>query len=158
MKIFFSLSICIGNFFFCFRIFYHLCKLHYWELVYGKNYLNLTKIFLLRLFKMVTNQSAPGLDKGLLSNIWWLRCANHVKFTECVMFIKKHFLVKKKKFTNGLNLCVSLPAWVEKTVDGLETCWLSGKEKVLGIAYNKEGHADSILNSSLLITLKKVQL
>ena len=40
-------------------------------------------------------------------NFWWLRCANYVKFTEeCVMYIEKHVLVKKKKnfFTNWQNI------------------------------------------------------
>ena len=36
------------------------------ELAYSKNYLHLAKIFLLRLFKMTANQSAPGLNRG-----WW---------------------------------------------------------------------------------------
>ena len=35
-------------------------------------------------------QSAPGLNKGLSSNFWWLRTVNHVKFTEeCVMCMEK---------------------------------------------------------------------
>ena len=31
---------------------------------------------------MAGNQSAPGLNRGLSSNFWWLKSANHVKFTE----------------------------------------------------------------------------
>ena len=31
------------------------------------------------------------------------------------------------------------------TVHGVETHWLSGKEKVLGTEVSKEGHADSVL-------------
>ena len=34
-------------------------------------------------------------------------------------------------------------AQVEKTVDGVETHWLSGKETVPGATFCKEGHADS---------------
>ena len=48
-------------------------------------------------------------------------------------------------FTNGLNLSLPLRSWVEKTVNGVETHWLSCEEKVLGAAINKEGHADSVL-------------
>ena len=36
-------------------------------------------------------------------------------------------------FTNGLNLGLPLQAWV------------SGKEKVPGAAFNKEGHTDNLL-------------
>ena len=41
--------------------------------------------YFLRLFKMAANQSAPGLNRGLSSNIWCLRSPNYEKFTEeCV--------------------------------------------------------------------------
>ena len=52
------------------------------ELVYRKTYLNLTKIFALRLFKIAANQGAQGLKRGLLSKLWWQRSVNHVKFTK----------------------------------------------------------------------------
>ena len=72
-----------------------MCKLHYFELVYGKNYSNLWKIFILRLFKMKANQSSPGLNKGLSSIFWWLRNTNHEKFiVEYVMYSEKNDLVK----------------------------------------------------------------
>ena len=29
-----------------------------------------------------TKQNAPGLNRGLLYNLWWLKSANHVKFTK----------------------------------------------------------------------------
>ena len=87
---------------------------------------------------------------------------NIVQFTEeCVMYMKKHVLVKKL-FTNGLTIGFPLGTWVKKTVHGVETNWLSSKEKVLDKAVNKEGYADSFSgawnDSSLLISLKKVQL
>ena len=54
---------------------------------------------------------------NLLSNFWWLKSANNVKFTEkCVMFIEKH--VQFLKFS---------------------------KEKVKGTMVNKENHADFVL-------------
>ena len=44
------------------------------------------------------------VNRGLILNFWWLRSANHVKFTEeHVMSTEKHVLVKKV-FTNGLNM------------------------------------------------------
>ena len=66
------------------------------ELSYCKNYLNLSKILFLKLFKLVANQSAPSLNRGLSSKFRWLRNANHVKFTEeCVISMEKHVLGKK---------------------------------------------------------------
>ena len=39
---------------------------------------------------MVANQSVPGLNRGLSSDFWRLRRANHVKFTEeCVICMEK---------------------------------------------------------------------
>ena len=114
------------------------------ELVYCKNYFNLTKIFDLRLFKMTENQSFPGLNKGLSLNFWCLWSFNYVEFTkECVMCMEEHILIKRV-LMNGLNMGLPLWSWVEKIVHGLETHWLSGKEKVPSIT-SKEGHSDSLL-------------
>ena len=52
---------------------------------------------------MVVKQRATGFDRGLSSKFWWLKSANHVKFTEeCVMHMEKDVLIIKM-FTNGLN-------------------------------------------------------
>ena len=77
---------------FFFQIFFHKCKLCiFWELVYTKNYCNPT-----RLFVLVANQYAPGLNRGLSSNIWLLRSAKNVKFTEkSVKCMEKHVFVEK---------------------------------------------------------------
>ena len=95
---------------------------------------------------MVANQkSVPGLNRVLSSNFWWLKSENYVKSTEeCVNCTKKHILVKKM-FTKSLNTGLPWWAWVEKIVSGVETHWLSCKEKVLGTAVGKESHADSCL-------------
>ena len=55
-----------------------------------------------------------------------------------------------KKFTNKLNIDLTRRDWVEKKC----------KENVLGTAFNKEGHVDSLLGHdlSLFISLKKVQV
>ena len=95
------------------------------ELVYHKKYFNLTKLFVLRLVKMAANQSGSGLNRNLSSNLWWLRNANHVRFTEeSMMCVVKHVLVKKC-------LQMGLPLWagVENAAYGLEALWLSSKEK-----------------------------
>ena len=42
---------------------------------------------------------------------------------------------------------------VEETVYEVETRWLSGKEKVLGAAVRKEGHANSLLGHKRSITI-----
>ena len=82
------------------------------------------------------------LNRGLLSNIWWLRSAKLVKFTEkCVMGIEKHVLVKKI-FSKELNISLPLWVWVKKTVDGMEMNWLSGKEKDPCATGSKEDDAD----------------
>ena len=58
----------------------------------------------------------------------------------CVMCTEKHVLIKKG-VTNGLNKNLIL----EETDHGLETHWLSAKEKILGTEVSKEGQADNIL-------------
>ncbi len=78
-------------------------------MVYSKNYLNLTKIFVLRLFKIAENikKRASGLQRVLSTNFRWLKMANNVKFREnwetCT---EKHVLLKmiftKKKKTKTL--------------------------------------------------------
>ena len=44
---------------------------------------------------------------------------------------------------------------IEKIFHGVETHRLSDKEKIPGEAACKEGHANSILDSSLLVSLKQ---
>ena len=58
---------------------------------------------------------------------------------------------------------MGLPQWalVKKTDNGVETHWLSSKEKASGAAISKEGHADTLLRHERthdLISLKKVEL
>ena len=68
-------------------------------------------------FKAIQNgnklHSAPGLNRGLSSNFWWLRCANHVKFTkECDVYRETSF--SQKIFTNELNMVLPLQAWIKR--------------------------------------------
>ena len=74
--------------------FFHSCKLYIvWNWFWHKLYLNPTRIFIIRLFKMAAN---PGLNRSLSSHFCWLSSANHEKFAEeCVMCMEKHVLVKK---------------------------------------------------------------
>ena len=71
---------------------------------------------------MVKNQTAPGLNRSLSLNLYWLRSANHVKFT-CVMYREKQVLVKII-FTNWLNMGLPLQTQIKKTIDGVETLTL----------------------------------
>ena len=45
--------------------------------------------------------------------------------------------------TNGLNIGLPLQASIKITAHGVETDWLSSKEKVLGTTVSKEGHSES---------------
>ena len=72
-----------------------MSNLYCLELVYFKNYFNPTKISFLRLFKI--KQSAPGLNRGLVTNFWWLKNANHAKLTVgiCDVYGEAGFIFKK---------------------------------------------------------------
>ena len=50
----------------------------------------------------------------------------------------------KKDFTNSQNMGLPLCIWVKITIQGVETDWLTGKEKVSSLEVSKEGHADSL--------------
>ena len=51
----------------------------------------------------------------------------------------------QKIFTNELNLSLPRQARVKKTFHGVETHWLSSKEKVPDVFFNKEVDTDSVL-------------
>ena len=90
--------------------------MHCLELLYCKNYSELAKIFILR----QTIQNAPGLNRGLPSNFWWLRSVNHMKsLEECVMYTENPILVQRI-FTNRLNMRLA-QAWHEKAAHWVET-------------------------------------
>ena len=120
------------------------------KLVYSKNYSDLTNIFVLRLFKIVANQTESSkLEHRFVIKFLWLRNANHVKFTEeYVMCTEKQVLIKQR-FIKEQKIGLPLRITVEKTVHALETHWLFGKEKVLGAAISKESNADSVLRHEL---------
>ena len=80
-----------------------------WKLciVYSKNCLKLTKIFVLRLVKMAANITECSRLEQKYGD--W-----EVKFTkEYFVCTEKHVLVKKI-FTNGVNNSLPLRTWVEK--------------------------------------------
>ena len=56
-----------------------------------------------------------------------------------MMFTENHVLIKQI-FTNDLNMSLPLKTWIEQAVNGVETHWLFGKEKVKRVM-----HADSFM-------------
>ena len=85
--------------------------------------------------------SALGWNRGLLSNIRWLRSTNRVKITvECV----RRSILYSKMLTNGRNRVWLLQVLDKKTIDWVETIWLSDKEKVSDWTVSKEVDADSL--------------
>ena len=53
-------------------------------------------------------------------------------------FLSKNFII-------GPNISFLQWGRIKKTIYGMETHWLSGKEKVLSVAVSKESHADSLV-------------
>ena len=54
----------------------------------------------------MAESNAPTLNRGLSSNFWWMRSANHVKFTEECVMCEAYF--SKKMFIHGLNIGLPL--------------------------------------------------
>ena len=80
------------------------------ELVYGKIYLNLPKIFVLKLFKMGANQTECEAWTGVCHQIFASWEVQTVKFAEeCVACTEKPVLVKRI-FKKGLNMGLTLRA------------------------------------------------
>ena len=61
--------------------------LHSSKIDYSKNHSNFTKMFVFKLFKTTANKTEYSrLEQWSVVKFWWLRSANHMKFTdECVM-------------------------------------------------------------------------
>ena len=82
--------------------------MHCLELIYSKNYSNLTKIFLLKLFKIVANQRERSryeqrsvikfllAEKGKPCEIYRKMC-----------YVYEEVCFSQKMFTNGLNMGLS---------------------------------------------------
>ena len=87
------------------------------------------------------------LSRGLSSDFWWPRKANHVKYTEeCVVCVKECFNQKKiSKRVEHEFAMMSLSQKVKKTIHVVVTLWLSNKEKFPNILVCKNDHADSLL-------------
>ena len=94
---------------------------HFLELVYCKNYFNLPKLFLLRLFKMVEN--ITECSRFEQTSVIKFLLANHVKFTEIGVMCKVKYVLVKKIFTNGqkhgfviMNLSWKDSSWSRNTM------------------------------------------
>ena len=64
--------------------------LYYLGFVYTKNYLNLAKIFLLRLFKMAANQTALQEQRSVIKFLAAEKCKINKFADACMMCIEKH--------------------------------------------------------------------
>ena len=81
--------------------------------------------------RLICHKTQPSLNKGLLSNFWWLGRAKNGKFIEeCVTCMKKHILVKKylKWAKHGIAIT---------SLNGGETHWFSKKENFQNILDTK---------------------
>ena len=66
------------------------------------------------------------------------RNLSEIDWRMCDVYGKASFSLKN--VYNGLDMALQVSTGVEKTVYGVETHWLSGKEKVTDAAVSKEGH------------------
>ena len=105
------------------------------KLLYKKNDFNLSKIFVLRLFKMVANQCSSLEQRSIIKFFMAKKCKL------CEIYREECF--NQKIFTNVINM--DLPLWTQKDTDSLI------KEKVLGEGVIKKGHADSILEHEWIL-------
>ena len=106
---------------------------------------------------MVVKQIASGLNRGLSTNFWCLRSANHVKFTkQCVICMEKHVLVKKKVYSWVKYGFATMRLSQKDSLSCGNTLTLH-KEKVLGPVVSKEGHADSLLKELITIDFLEKQ-
>ena len=124
------------------EFFFHKCKFCiFFELVGGKSYFNLGKIFVLRLFK-ICGKSNRVLQDWIevcyqifagwqVQSIWNFRTMSHVHRETCFS--------KKKMFTNGLN---------KPKLKRLSKEWKrtnSPVKKGQGAVVSEEGHFDRLL-------------
>ena len=69
-------------------------------------------------FEAKINQIASGLNRGLSSNFWCLRNANHLKFKkECVMCTEKYALIKNFYKRGKTLVCHYKPESIRKSME-----------------------------------------
>ena len=115
---------------------------------YGKNYFNLAKIIVLRLLKMVGNQTqCSSLEQKY--DIRFFSAGKYKQWETCrrMSVVCGGACFCEKVLTNKQD--IALPLWtkVEKTVNGVETHWISRKERVPGAVVSKEGDFESLLGN-----------
>ena len=140
-------SIDKGNFFiknFFFSINVKLCIV--WEWFIAKNYFIHTKIFVLRLFKMLLNQSECSRFEQRLV----IKFLVDEKCKACEIYgrmfdVFREVCLNQKMFTNRLNMSLLLWAWTKKTVHGVGTVTLQQRKSTRWSAVNKESHTETLL-------------
>ena len=98
--------------------------MHYLELSYSKNYSNLEKSFETIQIRRKSNRvlQAPVIKYFVTEKYK----PYEICIRMCNVYTEECF--NQKMFTNGQNMGLLQQAWVEKTVDGVETHWHFGKK------------------------------
>ena len=113
--------------------------------MYSKNYFNLTKISILQLFKMASNQKKCSRleQRSVIIFLMAEKCKQCKIYRKmCDMCTKKHVLVKKNIYKWAKYEFATISwSWKNSPWSGNK---LSGKEKVAGTVVSK-GNADSDL-------------
>ena len=126
-----------------FTFFHSFCIV--WNWFIAKIYFIFVKQFVLRPFKMIANQTVTQFWTEFCHQIFGGWECKPCKIYRRMCSVYREACFSLKMFTQQLNMGLPLLALVEKTVNGVETHRLSGKEKVLGTAVSKEGDAYRLL-------------
>ena len=114
-------------FLFFLEFFSSVSTLHFLELVYGKKYFNLIKIFVLRLFRISTNETVHRLEqKSVIKSLAVEKCKLY-EIDQSMYDVYREACFSPNIFTNGQNMGLSQGAWVKNPVHKVETHWLSSK-------------------------------
>ena len=146
-----------------FKFFFHKCKFCIiWNWYIVKIILISEKIFVLKPFKTDMKQADSSKNQQRSAiNFLLAEMYKQCEIYRTCAYSEKCVLVKRI-FTNGLIMGLLFRSWVKMRIHELETQWLSGKEKVLGVVASKRKTCWHVFwNMKGLITWfswKKVQL
>ena len=118
----------------------------YLELVYRKEIILNSQKYFLRLFKMAADQvECFRLKQRSVIKFLLVEKSKPYEIYRKICDVHREECFSQKMFANRLNMGLSLSAWIKKTVHGVETHWLSSKEKVPDAAVTKDSDVDSLL-------------
>ena len=89
--------------------FFHYCKLYCLKLVYCKNYFSLAKVFVLRLFKVVANQTECSRleQRSVIKFLVAEKCNPCETYRKMYDVFRETYFIEKKMFTNWLKIGLS---------------------------------------------------